>query len=215
MQLFIGNKNYSSWSMRPWIVLKHLGLSFDETVIPLDTDEFRERIRGISPTGRVPLLLHDGLRIWDSLAICEYACDLTGHGWPSERKARAVARSAAAEMHSGFDALRAQWPMNARATGRRVPSTPALETDLRRLGELWSELRLFHGDHGPWLCSEYSVVDAMFAPVALRLRTYGGADALPQVARNYLEVALADPRLLAWCSAAAAEPWVIQGAELG
>jgi glutathione S-transferase len=215
MQLYIGNKNYSSWSLRPWMLMRHLELEFEEHVIPLDTPQFRERIRNISPTGRVPVLLHAGLRIWDSLAICEYACEVAGAGWPADADARAVARAAACEMHSGFAALRSQWPMNARATGRRVPMSPALDTDLRRIGELWSELRLFHGEDGPWLCSEYSVADAMFAPVLLRLATYGGRELLPANARDYLDFALQDPILMEWRAAAAAEPWVLEASEVG
>src|SRR5688500_19169002 len=112
----MGNKNYSSWSLRPWLLMKHVGLEFAERVLPLDTPEFSRDIGGLSPTRRVPLLRHGSLLLWDSLAICEYACEISGSGWPQERGARAIARAAGAEMHSGRSILRSQWAMNPRAT---------------------------------------------------------------------------------------------------
>ncbi|HEY4881732.1 MAG TPA: glutathione S-transferase, partial [Steroidobacteraceae bacterium] len=124
--LVIGNKNYSSWSLRPWLLLRHLQLSFDEELIVLSRPESRALMLQHSPAGRVPVLKHAGLIIWESLAIIEYLCELTGSGWPAERAARAHARTVSAEMHAGFSALRNQWPMNARATGRRTPMTAEL-----------------------------------------------------------------------------------------
>ena len=131
--LTIGNKNYSSWSLRPWLLLKHVGLPFDERLIPLDTPEFARDIATISPTRRVPVLQHGSLLLWDSLAICEYACELSGRGWPVDRSARAVARAACAEMHAGFSILRSQWPMNARALGRRTAGNPERSADIARI----------------------------------------------------------------------------------
>ena len=211
--LTMGSKNYSSWSLRPWILMKHLGLAFAERVLPLDTPEFASQVGALSPTRRVPVLHHDGLLIWDSLAICEYVCELAGNGWPKERAARAVARSACAEMHSGFEALRSQWPMNARAQGRVTTPDAARTAEIARIEELWSECRTRFGSRGPWLFGDYSVADAMYAPVVLRLRTYGAE--LGQPAAAYVATALADAHLQVWCAAAAAEPWTLDHSELG
>jgi glutathione S-transferase len=212
LRLYIGNKNYSSWSLRPWILMKHLGLDFDEHVIPLDTPDFSRTIAALSPTRRVPVLEHRSLRIWDSLAICEYACELAGFGWPEDRAARAVARAVCAEMHAGFGALRSQWPMNARAEGRRTAPNPERESDIARIGQLWTDCRARFGAAGPWLFGAYSVADAMYAPVVLRFRTYG---AQPPGTRDYLTTVLADPSLRDWLAAAAAETWTIEASEVG
>ena len=211
--LAMGNKNYSSWSLRPWMLLKHLGLPFEERVLQLDTPQFASEVAGLSPTRRVPVLRHGELWIWDSLAICEYACELAGRGWPQDREARAVARSACAEMHSGFEALRSQWPMNARATGRRTPPDAARDANVARIQQLWAECRTRFGARGPWLFGEYSVADAMYAPVVLRFRTYGAQ--LGGTAAAYMETALADPHLQSWIAAATAEPWTIGYSEIG
>ena len=211
--LAMGNKNYSSWSLRPWMLLKHLGLPFEERVLQLDTPQFASEVAGLSPTRRVPVLRHGELWIWDSLAICEYACELAGRGWPQDRAARAVARSACAEMHSGFEALRSQWPMNARATGRRTPPDAARDANVARIQQLWAECRTRFGARGPWLFGEYSVADAMYAPVVLRFRTYGAQPG--GAAAAYVETALADPHLQSWIAAAAAEPWTIGYSEIG
>jgi glutathione S-transferase len=212
LELAIGNKNYSSWSLRAWIMLRQLGLEFAERQLPLDTPQFRAEVRSLSPTGRVPVLRDGDLRIWDSLAICEYACELAGRGWPRERAARAVARSAVAEMHSGFQQLRQQWPMNARAR-RRTPMTEGLAADITRIDALWQDCRARFGSGGNWLFGEYSVADAMYAPVVLRFRTYGAQ--LSAVGAAYAATALADPILQSWTAAAAAEPWIIAGDETG
>jgi glutathione S-transferase len=211
--LTIGNKNYSSWSLRPWILMKHLGLEFTERVIPLDTPEFARDIAAISPTRRVPVLQHGALLLWDSLAICEYACELAGRGWPAGREARAVARAACAEMHAGFSILRSQWPMNARALGRRTAANLERSADIARIEDLWAECRSRFGAGGPWLFGEYSAADAMYAPVVLRLRTYGAH--LRPGSAGYCATALADPHLLDWLGAAQAESWTIEASEIG
>jgi len=211
--LTIGNRNYSSWSLRPWILMKHLGLEFAERVIPLDTPEFARAVGAASPTKRVPVLKHGDLLIWDSLAICEYACELAGRGWPKAQAARAVARSASAEMHAGFSVLRSQWPMNARATGRQTAQNPERAREIARIEELWSECRGRFGAGGPWLFGEYSVADAMFAPVVLRLRTYGAQLGAP--AREYVATTLADEHMRAWLDAAQNENWIIDASEIG
>jgi glutathione S-transferase len=211
--LTIGNKNYSSWSLRPWILLKHLGLEFEERLLPLDTPEFSRDIAVISPTRRVPVLQHGALLVWDSLAICEYACELAGRGWPREREARAVARSVCAEMHAGFSILRSQWPMNARALGRRTAANPERSADIARIEDLWADCRARFGGGGPWLFGEYSVADAMYAPVVLRLRTYGAH--LRESSAGYLATVMADGAMREWLAAAEAESWTIEASEIG
>jgi len=211
--LTIGNRNYSSWSLRPWILMKHLGLAFDERLMPLDTPEFARDIAAASPTKRVPILKHGALLVWDSLAICEYVSDLAGRGWPPDRAARAVARSVCAEMHAGFSILRSQWPMNARAEGRHTAPNPERTAEIARIEELWSDCRQRFGAGGPWLFGEYSVADAMYAPVVLRFRTYGARLGAP--AATYVATALADAYLREWIDAARAESWVIESSEIG
>ena len=211
--LVIGNKNYSSWSLRPWILARHLDLAFAEELIPLDQADSSARIHAINPAGRVPVLRHGELLVWDSIAICEYLCELAGRGLPKGREARALARSLSAEMHSGFQDLRQLWPMNARARGRRTPMTPALQRDIARIDALWCQARARADGAGPWLFGEYSMADAMYASVALRFQTYGARLSAP--AQQYMATTLADGVLQEWCAAAAAEPWTIAHDEVG
>jgi glutathione S-transferase len=211
--LTIGNKNYSSWSLRPWVLLKHLGLAFEERLLPLDTPEFSRDIATISPSRRVPVLQHGSLLVWDSLAICEYACELAGRGWPRERDARAIARAVSAEMHAGFSILRSQWPMNARALGRHTAANPERAADISRIEDLWADCCRRFGKGGPWLFGEYSVADAMYAPVVLRLRTYGAH--LREASAAYVATVLADEHLREWLAAAEAESWTIDASEIG
>ena len=211
--LTIGNKNYSSWSLRPWLLLRHLGLPFEERLIPLDTPEFARDIGAISPTRRVPVLQHGALRLWDSLAICEYACELAGRGWPRDRAARAVARAVCAEMHAGFGSLRSQWPMNARAQGRRTSASNERSAELSRVEDIWEDCRTRFGGDGPWLFGEYCVADAMYAPVVLRMRTYGAH--LRPGSSQYSATVLGDAHLREWLAAAEAESWIIEASEIG
>lgn len=211
--LTIGNKNYSSWSLRPWMLMKHLGLRFDERLIPLDTPEFARDIAAISPTRRVPVLRHGELLIWDSLAICEYVAELTGKGWPADRGARAVARAVCTEMHAGFTIVRSQWPMNARATGRRTAANPERLAEIARIEDLWADCRARFGGGGPWLFGEYSIADAMYAPVVLRFRTYGAR--LRETSAAYSATVIEDPVMREWLDAAAAESWTIEASEIG
>jgi glutathione S-transferase len=213
LTLIIGNKNYSSWSLRPWLLMKHLNLEFQELLIPLDTPETREQIDRYAPSGRVPVLRQGTLCVWDSLAICEYVAELSGSGWPQAREARAVARAVCAEMHSGFATLRSLWPMNARARNRRTAVTAALEADIERIDELWNDCRGRFGGGGPWLFGEYSVADAMYAPVVLRFNTY--AARISQTARWYMATVLEDAPLQEWLQAAKQEPWTIAADEVG
>jgi glutathione S-transferase len=213
MLLTMGNKNYSSWSLRPWILMKHLEIAFDERVLPLDTPEFSRDIASLSPTKRVPVLQHGSLLLWDSLAICEYVCEIAGRGWPRERSARAVARAACAEMHSGFPILRSQWPMNVRATSRRTAPSPERSAEIARIEQLWDECRRRFGPGGPWLFGEYSVADAMYAPVVLRLRTYGAQ--VSESTAAYMTTVLDDAPMRDWLAAASAESWIQEPYEIG
>jgi glutathione S-transferase len=213
LTLIIGNKNYSSWSLRAWLLAKHVGAEFDEIVIALDSPDSRDRIERQSPSGRLPLLRDGELRVWDSLAICEYLAELTGRGWPQPREARALARAVCAEMHSGFSTLRSLWPMNARARNRRTVVTAALEADVERIDEIWNDCRGRFGSAGPWLFGEYSVADAMYAPVVLRFNTYGAR--VSQTARWYMASVLEDGALQEWLQAAKLEPWTIRADEVG
>jgi glutathione S-transferase len=211
--LHIGNRNYSSWSLRAWICLKHLDIDFETRVLPLGTEEFRTGVAALDVAGRVPVLVQGGLRIWDSLAICEYASELAGgRGWPQAAEVRAIARAVSAEMHAGFGALRSQMPMNIRAR-RRVPMTEALAADIGRMDQSWSRARARHAASGPWLFGIWSIADAMYAPVALRFATYGTA--LTPAAAAYRDTVLADPLLGDWLAAAREEYWVVAEDEAG
>jgi glutathione S-transferase len=203
LRLVIGNKNYSSWSLRPWLLLRQFEVPFEEVRLPLDTPEFQRRIPEFSPTGRVPVL-HDGARVvWDSLAICEYANEtiLAGRGWPTDPDHRALARCAAAEMHSGFGAMRAQLPMNCRRRPNAYRWKADAEADIQRVLALWRELR--RRSEGPFLLGGFGIVDAMFAPVAVRFRGYGVA--LDDNARHYSDALFALPAMREWQAAAEAE----------
>ena len=213
LTLVIANKNYSSWSLRAWLFMKHAGAEFQEVVIALDTPETREQIDRYSPSGHLPALRHGKLWVWDSLAICEYVAELTGTGWPKTSEARAVARAVSAEMHSGFTTLRSLWPMNARARNRRTALTTALEADVERIDQIWNDCRGRFGGAGPWLFGEYSVADAMYAPVVLRFNTYGAS--VSQTARWYMAAVLEDPLLQEWLRAAKQETWSYPSSEVG
>jgi glutathione S-transferase len=203
--LVIGNKNYSSWSLRPWLLLRHFGVAFEELRLNLDTPEFHAQIGRWSPTRTVPVLHDDGLVVPDSLAICEYANErwLDGRGWPADLRARARARAAAAEMHSGFRALRTQLPMNCRRTPDAYRWDAQAQADMDRIQQLWRELRQAHAADGGFLCGGFGIVDAMFAPVVMRFVGYGVAMDAP--AQRYVQAILALPAMREWLAAAAAE----------
>jgi glutathione S-transferase len=194
--------------------LARAGLDPEVTVLPMDTPEFERRIGELSPTRRVPVLWLGELCVWDSLAIAETVNDLycSGRLWPADPLLRALGRSMAAEMHSSFFALREALPMNCRATGRRLEVTEAVQGDIRRVCELWSSTLERSGGDG-WLLGEWSIADAMYAPVALRFRGY--AVDLPEAASAYVARWLDDPDLQAWIAQAEAEPWVIEHEEVG
>ncbi len=204
--LIIGNKNYSSWSMRPWLLLRHFEIPFAERVIPLFEPGHDAAIRAVSPSGKVPLLQDGDLQIWDSLAICEYLAERHPGLWPRDPAARAIARSVSAEMHSGFLALRSNFQCNIRRRAPRTP-TPEIQADIDRIAQLWTDCRGRFGQGGPFLFGEFSIADAMYAPVCFRFQTYGVQ--LSGAAGVYLATMLATPALRALADDAAAEPFRI------
>jgi glutathione S-transferase len=205
LTLIIGNKNYSSWSLRPWLLLRQFGIAFDEILLPLDTPEYYRRIGEYSPTGRVPVLRDGELGVWDSLAICETINErwLGGRGWPTDSAARALARSAAAEMHSGFAAMRAQLPFNCRRRPDAYRWGADVDRDIERIQQLWNQLRSGDAAGGEFLCGEFGIVDAMFAPVCVRFRGYGVA--VDDNAARYMRAIFALPAFVEWDAAAQAE----------
>ena len=212
-QLVIGNKNYSSWSLRAWLILAKVGIEFTEVRVPLNTPGYQTRIWQYSPSGKVPVYLEDDLIIWDSLAIAEYFTEQYPNLLPSDRRARALARCLAAEMHSGFMALRSQMPMNCRATNRRVELTPNLAQDITRVQAIWTSCREQNSDAGGWLFGDFTIVDAMYAPVVFRFNTYGVE--CPPIVKDYMNWVLQDPDIQRWYDAAKQETETIQEEEVG
>jgi glutathione S-transferase len=213
MQLYIGNKNYSSWSMRPWVLLTHAGIPFDEVLLRFDSfapgSTFRTAIDKINPVGKVPVLVDDGLVVWDTLAIAEYAAEKypAKNLWPVDVKARARARSICAEMHSGFTGLRGACPMNIEASlpeagALALRDKPAVRTDVERIEAIFSELLAQHG--GPFLFgNQFTIPDAYFAPVCMRFKTYALSQRLDVNA--YIERVRAAPGVAQWIAAALVE----------
>ncbi len=204
LTLVIGNKNYSSWSLRPWLLLKVSGLPFEEIRIPLYQPQSSEQILAYSPSGKVPVLLDGDHKVWDSLAIGEYLAERfpEKHLWPGEPMARAQARSISAEMHSGFSHLRTHMCMNCR---RRFPGrgrTPEVRWEIARITEIWEDCRARYRE-GPFLFGEFSIADAMYAPVVLRFQTY--AVTLSPLASSYAQEILALPAIQEWLASAGAE----------
>ena len=205
LTLVIGNKNYSSWSLRPWLAMKHFGLDFNEVRIALYTPESTEKLRLFSPSGKVPVLIHDTLTVWDSLAICEYLAIAfpTLHWWPENKNAQAVARSISAEMHSGFQNLRQQMPMNCRARFPGIGMTPEVQKDIERISTIWRDCRQNFGTSGSMLFGDFTIADAMFAHVVLRFITYDVK--LDQDLRTYAEAIVALEAMQEWLKAAESE----------
>jgi glutathione S-transferase len=213
--LVIGNKNYSSWSLRAWLAMRKSGVVFEERRLPLDTPAFEDQIGGLSPTRRVPVLWDGELCVWDSLAICEYANERWAGGalLPADAALRANVRSYCAEMHAGFPELRARMPMNCRAGNRKVPVDDALTADIARVLQIWADARERRVSDGAWLLGEFSLLDAMYVPVALRFRTYDVA--VPEPLGEFLAVLESDPDILAWLADALAETEVVEADEAG
>lgn len=207
--LVIGNKAYSSWSLRPWLLMRHAGIDFEEVRLPLYTEQWNGRIAQYSPSGKVPALIDGEVRVWDSLAICEYLAERHPQRqlWPAERVARAAARAVSAEMHSGFRDLRASMPMNVRRTLPGHGRTPGALQDIARIRALWKDCRARFGDGGPFLFGGFSIADAMYAPVASRFRTY--AVELDPVCQAYVETIHSLPAMRRWIAEAEAEAEVI------
>jgi glutathione S-transferase len=204
LRLVIANKNYSSWSMRPWLVLKEAGIAFEEILLPFDSKAWDERAP-LTPTGKVPVLWIDQTPIHDSLAIAETIAELfpAANLWPSDRIVRAQARAVSAEMHSGFAALRRHMPMNIEAELPGKGELPEVRQDIARVVAIWEECRTRFAGDGSLLFGPFTIADAMFAPVVTRLRTYGVT--LPPVAEAYAQAVLALPSVAAWCDAARGE----------
>jgi glutathione S-transferase len=209
-ELVMANKNYSSWSLRPWVLMKAKGIEFTERLIPFPGGDSYELYRRHSPSGRVPCLIHDAQPVWDSLAIVEYLAERHLDVWPDDTAARSWSRSAAAEMHSSFQTLRDMCPMNCGVRVRLDARPPMLERDIARIGELWNEGLTRFG--GPYLAGEdFTGVDAFFAPVVFRAQSFG-LDFGGRTAA-YVEGMLAEPAMLEWYEAALAEPWREPGHE--
>jgi len=216
LQLVVGNKNYSSWSMRPWIALRQAGIPFEEVLLKFDTSGGGLRVTGIEPyskAGKVPVLLVDGVAVWDSLAICETAAELfPGKGlWPEVPAARSVARSVCAEMHSGFQDLRGSMPMNIRGRHPGKGMTAAVQKNIDRIVELWTDCRQRFGGGGKLLFGRFSIADAFYAPVVMRFQTY--AVGLPRVAQEYCEAVLALAAVREWSEAGLREKEFVQADE--
>ena len=205
LALVIGNRNYSSWSLRPWLLMRTLAIGFEEIVLPLFSDTFRREILRYSPAARVPVLLDDGFAIWESLAIVEYLAERhPGAGvWPDDPRARARARSVCAEMHAGFGALRGQMPVNIEAKLPGRGWNVAVQADIDRIESIWSGLRVENSREGPYLFGRFSAADAFFAPVVLRFDTYGIE--LAPVCEEYRRAIHALPAMREWIGAALAE----------
>ena len=210
MSLYIGNKNLSSWSLRPWLLMKYMNIDFEEHMIRLDQPESREQITQHSPSGMVPALVHNGQTIWDSLAIAEYLNDIYPEKqmWPTDVRIRAVARSISAEMHSGFSGLRNQWPMNyTRNAMSHLVSVP-VKRDIARITDIWSMCRKRFSNEGPFLFGRFSIADAMYAPVVSRFRTYGPLDLSDEVTQ-YCQSVWTLPAMREW--GVGAETEIIDG----
>jgi glutathione S-transferase len=209
LRLLIGNKNYSSWSFRPWLAMKVAAISFDEEVIPLDAVDFKMRLGVFSGSGKVPLLVDGDVHVWESLAILEYLAEKFPDAklWPGEPAARATARAVASEMHAGFGALRRHLPMNMRRPVRRRELTPEAQANVRRIETIWSECRSRFGRTGLFLFGGFGAADAMYAPVVSRFHTYDIA--LGGKCSAYMEAVMALAPWGEWCTAAFAETGVL------
>ena len=218
-KIYLGNKNYSSWSLRGWLMLKATGVEFEETVVPLSERGTRETILKYSPSGRLPVLHHGDRKIWDSLAIGEYLNEVLPDAglWPADVNARRLARSVAAEMHAGFGALRQNMPMNIRRSAPGKGMTPEVQQDINRVTLIWRdsrhwiETKKIKGDEG-FLFARFSIADAMYAPVVTRFVTYG-VD-VDEDSRAYMDTILAMPAIKEWSKAAGDEPQIIEEEEV-
>lgn len=214
LHLVIANKAYSSWSMRPWLALRANGIAFRETVVPLNETATSESIKTYSAAGKVPVLIHGSITIWESLAILEYLAEsfYDKPWWPTDPHARAVARAISSEMHAGFQAMRQNMPMNVRKSHPGKGRAPGVDGDIARIQQIWTECRQQFGAGGPFLFGAFSNADAMYAPVVTRFKTYGVE--LNPTAKAYSDAILAVPAMQEWYADAAKEPWVIEKYEV-
>jgi len=213
LKLVIGNKNYSSWSLRPWIAMKVAGIPFDEELIPLYEPGSRERVLQYSPAGKVPVLLDGALRIWESLAILEHLAERFPQKglWPADPAARSHARVVSSEMHAGFVALRRNCPMNIWTPPVKREKPPEVYDDARRIDAIWSECRARFGKGGLFLFGAFGAADAMYAPVVSRFHSY--MIDVSATSRTYMSSVMALPAWAEWRAAALKEPWIMQGNE--
>lgn len=211
LKLIIGNKNYSSWSLRPWIAMKTLGIAFEEIVIPfgepIGNPEFKARLAAYTPAGKVPVLLDGETRVWETLAILEYLAEKFPEKqlWPVDVQARAAARVLASEMHAGFSALRGECPMNIRRPIKPRTIGAAAQADVARIEAMWQDARARH--RGPFLFGKFCAADAMYAPVVTRLNTYGIS--VSRDTRYYMDAVLALPAFAEWRAGSIAETWIV------
>jgi len=209
LHLVIGNKNYSSWSFRPWLAMKVAGIAFEETVISLEAKDFKARVMAVSGAGKVPVLIDGETRVWESLAILEYLAEKFPAAalWPKDDNARALARAVAAEMHAGFMPLRRLLPMNVWRPVKPRALDDGSKTDAARIDAIWRDCRARYGAAGPFLFGAFGAADAMYAPVVWRFHTY--AVEVSDTARAYMAVMMALPAWSEWRDAARREPWVL------
>jgi glutathione S-transferase len=214
LQLVIGNKNYSSWSFRPWLAMKAARIPFAETVIPFDTPDFKSRITALSVAGKVPVLIDGDTRVWESLAILEYLAEKFPEAglWPREGQARAHARAISSEMHASFQPLRRQLPMNMRRPVKPQALAADAAADVARIEALWSDCRTRFGQSGPFLYGAFGAADAMYAPIVSRFHTYGVE--VGAAAREYMRAIMALPAWSEWREASRREPWVVPHDEI-
>jgi len=214
LHLIIGNKNYSSWSFRPWIAMKAAGIPFQETVISLDASDFKPRVLAISETGKVPALADGDVHVWETLAILEYLAEKIPQAklWPNDPAARAHARAVANEMHAGFAPLRKHLPMNMWRPVKKRELTEEAKANVIRIEALWRGCRERFGQSGPFLFGPFGAADAMYAPVVARFHTYD-VDVGP-AARAYMQAVMALPAWQEWTAEARGEPWVLAGDEV-
>ncbi len=208
--LIIGNKNYSSWSLRPWIFMKHFQLEFTEKWMALFTETTDAQLASYFSNDKVPILMDDSLQVWDTLAILEYLSEnyLTGQGWPAEKNARAFARSVSAEMHSSFTDLRNELPMNCRQKFCNFKLSASVQNDIQRIKDIWQKCKTEYGSGGDWLFGEYSIADAMFAPVVLRFDGYDVP--LNAMEKAYVECVIQHPNMQQWIVAGKQEKEIIE-----
>jgi glutathione S-transferase len=213
LKLIIGNKNYSSWSLRPWIAMKVAGIAFEEEIIPLYEPGSREQVLKYSPAGKVPVLIDGETRIWESLAILEYLSEKFPKAglWPAEPRPRGLARAVASEMHAGFQALRKNCPMNLWLPVKKRPQPDDVMDNVKRIDALWNDCRSRFGQGGAFLFGPFGAADAMYAPVASRLHSYDIA--VSAVSRAYIDAVLALPAFAEWRAAGLKETWIMQGNE--